>query len=98
NFITFEKVNQAMRCSLVIPGEVYFSGDRLDRIHLSETELGRLAGRYHSSEVDATYMLSAENGKLAVRAGDKPPVIFDPATADEFYSADFRTLVFQAGE
>lgn len=92
--ITFEKVDHAMRCSLAIPGEVYFSGDRLDPIHLSETELGRVTGRYHSDELDATYTLSAENGKLAVQVGDKPAVIFDPATHDEFYSAEFGALVF----
>jgi CubicO group peptidase (beta-lactamase class C family) len=93
--ITFEKVNHTMRCSLIIPGEVYFSGDRLDPIHLNEAELARLAGRYHSDELDATYTLSAGEGRVTVEAGGKPPVIFDPATHDEFYSADFRTLVFQ---
>ena len=84
-----------MRCSLAIPGEVYFSGDKLEPVHLSEAELARFTGRYHSDELDATYTLSAEKGKLTVKAGDKPPVIFDPATLDEFCSSDFRTLVFQ---
>ena len=93
--ITFEKVNHTMRCSLVIPGEVYFSGDRLEPIHLNEAELAGLAGRYHSDELDATYTLSVEKGKLTVGEGDKPPVTFDPATHNAFYSADFRTLVFQ---
>jgi CubicO group peptidase (beta-lactamase class C family) len=94
NVITFENVNHAMRCSLVIPGEVYFSGDRLEPIHLSETEIARFAGGYHSDELDVTYTLSADKGKLTVEADDKPVVIFDPATPDEFYSTDFRTLVF----
>ncbi|HLW85796.1 MAG TPA: hypothetical protein VKR60_11330 [Candidatus Sulfotelmatobacter sp.] len=93
--ITFEKVNGKMRCSLAIPGEVYFSGDKLEPVHLSEAELAGFAGRYQSDELDATYTLSAENGRLAVKEGDKPPVIFDPATRNEFYSSDFRTLVFQ---
>jgi CubicO group peptidase (beta-lactamase class C family) len=95
NVITFEKVNGTMRCSLAIPGEVYFSGDKLEPVHLSEAELARFTGRYHSDELEATYTLSAEKGRLTVREGDKPPVIFDPATHDEFYSSDFRTLVFQ---
>ncbi len=84
-----------MRCSLAIPGEVYFSGDKLEPVHLSEAELARFTGGYHSDELDATYTLSAEKGRLAVKEGDKPPVIFDPARHDEFYSSDFRTLVFQ---
>jgi CubicO group peptidase (beta-lactamase class C family) len=94
--LTFEKVNHTMRCSLVIPGEVYFSGNRLEPIHVGEAELDRLAGKYYSDELGATYTLSVEEGKLTVQAGNKPPVIFDPATHDKFYSADFRTLVFQS--
>jgi CubicO group peptidase (beta-lactamase class C family) len=93
--ITFEKVNHTVRCSLVIPGEVYFSGDRLEPVHLNEADLASLAGRYHSDELDAIYTLSVDKGKLTVGVGDKPPVTFDPATNDEFYSADFGTLVFQ---
>jgi CubicO group peptidase (beta-lactamase class C family) len=95
NVITFEKVNGTMRCSLAIPGEVYFSGDKLEPVHLSEAELGRFTGSYHSDELDVTYTLSAEKGKLTVKEGDKPSVIFDPATHDEFYSSDSRTLVFE---
>lgn len=94
--ITFEKVKHTMQCSLVIPGEVYFSGNRLDPIQVGEAELDRLAGKYHSDELDVTYTLSAEKGKLAVQVGSRAPIIFDPATHDEFYSGDFRTLVFQS--
>jgi hypothetical protein len=39
--------------------------------------------------------VSAKKGLLTVKEGDKPPAIFDPATRNEFYSSDFRTLVFQ---
>ena len=95
NVITFEKVNGMIHCSLAIPGEVYFSGDKLESVQLSEAELTRFAGSYHSDELDATYTLSAEKGKLTVHDADKPAVIFDPATQDEFYSSDFRTLVFE---
>ncbi len=95
NIITFEHVNGTMHCSLVIPGEVYFSGNRLKPISLSDAELIRFAGRYHSDELDVIYTLSVEAGRLTVKEGDKPPVIFDPATANEFFSSDFRTLDFQ---
>jgi CubicO group peptidase (beta-lactamase class C family) len=95
NIITFENVNGTMRCSLVIPGEVYFSGDKLKSISLSEAELTRFTGKFYSDELDVTYTLSAENGRLAVKESDKPPVNFDPAASNEFYSSDFRTLVFQ---
>ena len=95
NVITFEKVNGMIRCSLAIPGEVYFAGDKLEPVQLSEAQLTRFAGSYHSDELDATYTLSAEKGKLTVQEGDEPAVIFDFATHDEFYSGDFRSLVFQ---
>jgi CubicO group peptidase (beta-lactamase class C family) len=95
NIITFDNVHGKIHCSLEIPGELYFSGDKLDVVHLNDAELTRFAGRYYSDELDVTYTLSAENGKLAVKQGDGSPVIFDPATPIEFYSSDFRTLVFQ---
>ena len=95
NIITFEKWSGRMRCSLAIPGEVYFSGDRLKPVHLSEEELAKFNGRYRSDELNATYTLLAEKGRLTVQAGDKPPVTFNPATRVEFYSDDFRTLVFE---
>lgn len=94
--ITFDRVNHTMRCSLAIPGEVYFSGDRLDPIHLSASELSKFAGSYYSEELDATYKLTTENGKLMVQVGEKPAVVFDPAPHQEFYSKDFRTLVFRS--
>ena len=95
NVITFEKVNGNIRSTLVIPGEVYFSGDKLEPVKLTEAQLARFAGSYHSDELDATYSLSVENGKLMVQKGDEPTVVFDPATQDEFYSGDFRSLVFE---
>lgn len=76
---------------------MYFSGDKLEPVHLSDAELTRLAGRYYSDELDVTYTLSAEKGRLTVKEGDGPPVIFDPATPTEFYFSDFRTLVFHSG-
>jgi CubicO group peptidase (beta-lactamase class C family) len=95
NVISFKKVNGTLRCSLAIPGEVYFLGDQLQSVRLSEGELHKFAGRYHSDELDVTYTLSAEKERLTVKAGDNSPVIFDPATSNEFYSNDLRTLVFQ---
>ena len=77
------------------PAKCISQATKLEPVHLSETELARFAGRYHSDELDVTYTLLAEKGRLTVKQGDKPPVIFEPATQNEFYSSDFRTLVFQ---
>ncbi len=93
DIITFHSANGIMHASLVIPGEEYFSGDKLQPVQLSETALTRLVGTYHSDELDATYVVSIKQRRLTVTAGDKS-VPFDPATSNEFYSSDFRTLVF----
>ena len=96
NIITFTNVNGVVHCSLAIPGEVYFSADKLRAVRISETALRKLAGNYYSGELDATYTVSVENGSLMVQPGDKPPTEFYAATPDEFYSNDFRTLVASA--
>lgn len=94
NVITFEKVNGTMHCLLAIPGEVYFSGDRLEPLHLSELELATFAGRYQSDELDVTYTLSVAKEGLTLKVSDNSPIMFDPATPNEFYSKDFGALVF----
>jgi CubicO group peptidase (beta-lactamase class C family) len=94
NIITFQNANGVMHASLAIPGEVYFSGDKMQPVKLSEAALTRFVGTYYSDELDATYILSVEQGNLTAKAGGNRPVAFDAASRDEFYSSDFRTLVF----
>ncbi|MGH9523388.1 MAG: hypothetical protein ACRD3E_12750, partial [Terriglobales bacterium] len=93
NVITFANVNGVMRCSLAITGEVYFSGNKLPHVQFTDMALAQASGTYYSGELDATYTLAVEHGRLMVRAGDNPPTAFEPATRYEFYSSDFRTLV-----
>lgn len=94
--ITFENENGAMHCSLRIPGELYFSGDRVQPILLSDNSLTPLAGTYRSDELDATYTLSVENGHLTVKNQDNPSVPLDSVAPDQFYSADLGILLFHA--
>ena len=79
-----------------LPGEVYFSGDRLQPLHLSAAELSNFTGSFHSEELDTTYTLSVERGRLRVKVPNNPLIPLDAAGPDEFYSSDLGDLVFHA--
>lgn len=49
--IIFDDNHGTMHASLRIPGELYFSGDRLKPIQLSTAELSRFEGDFHSEEL-----------------------------------------------
>lgn len=92
--ITFANENGTMHASLRIPGELYFSGDRLELLHPNVAELTRFEGDFHSEELDTTYTLSVEYGRLTLRNHGNPRVPLDAAAQDEFYASDFGTIVF----
>jgi CubicO group peptidase (beta-lactamase class C family) len=94
--ITFDNKNGAMHASLPIPGELYFSGDKVQPLQPSAAELTRFVGNFHSEELDITYTLSVEDGHLTLRSRDDPPVPLEAAEHDEFYSNDLGTLVFNS--
>lgn len=73
--------------TLPIPGEVYFSGDRLRPLQLSAAELSNFTGSFHSEELDATYTLSVEGGRLRVKVPNNPPIPLDAAGPNEFTPA-----------
>ena len=92
--MTFSSNNGVMHLSLPIPGELYFSGDRLQPLQLSSAELTSFTGNFHSEELDTTYTLSLEGGRLTVKVPNNPPIPLDAAGPDEFYSSDLGDLVF----
>jgi CubicO group peptidase (beta-lactamase class C family) len=92
--ITFDNENGTMHASLRIPGELYFSGDRLELLQPGMAELTRFEGDFHSEELDTTYTLSVEDGRLTLRNHDNPRVPLDAAAQDEFYASDFGTIIF----
>lgn len=55
----------------------------------------RLEGDFHSEELDTTYTLSVEDGRLTFKNHDNPRVPLDAAAQDEFYASGFGTIVFQ---
>jgi CubicO group peptidase (beta-lactamase class C family) len=92
NVITFEKVNGAMKARLVIEGETYFAGTRVEEPHLTATELAVYAGRFHSKELDATYDFSVEQGPLMLRIGNNPMTL-NAIAPDQFEVNDLGAIV-----
>jgi CubicO group peptidase (beta-lactamase class C family) len=96
DIMTFDDNNGVMHLFLPIPGELYFSGDRPQPLQLSPAELSRLTGNFHSDDLDTTYTLSVEGGRLTVKVPNNPPIALDAAGRDEFYSSDLGDLVFRS--
>lgn len=94
--ITFENENGAMRASLRIPGELYFSGVRVQPLQIGSSELSKFTGNFHSDELNTTYTLSIEDGRLMVKIRNNALTLLDAASESEFYSVDFGTVVFHS--
>ena len=92
--MTFSSKNVVMHLSLPIPGQLYFSGDRIQPLELSAAELSKFTGNFHSEELDTTYTLLVEGGHLTVKVPNNPPSPLDAASRDEFYSSDLGDLLF----
>jgi CubicO group peptidase (beta-lactamase class C family) len=92
--ITFDNSNHGMTATLIMDGETFFSGNRIQAPHLTEADLSTYAGVYKSSELDAAYNLSPEKDGLRLRAGWNPSVKLAPVAPDEFNSPDLGTIVF----
>jgi len=72
-----------------------FTATKIDELHLNDAALAAYAGAYSSTELNATYKLSVENGNLMLRTNWNSPLKLNPLVRDEFESDGFGTLVFQ---
>jgi hypothetical protein len=61
---------------------------------LDEAALKAYAGKYKSTELDATYKLTVENGSLTLHNGWNSPVKLHPLVSDEFAIGQLGTAVF----
>ena len=95
NVITFGTVNDRMHCSLDIPGERLFSGDKIDELHLPVASLQRFAGTYHSDEIGATYAFLVEGGELMLHNRERPAVKLIPFGPDEFDAEPVGSIIFR---
>jgi CubicO group peptidase (beta-lactamase class C family) len=93
--IAFDSSQGVMHAKLDIGQETYFSGSKVEELHLGEPELASYTGRFRSTELDTVYSLSEVKGTLTLRNGDKPPQKLAPIAKDEFDAGDFGRLVFE---
>src|SRR6201981_283529 len=96
DIMTFSHDNGVMHLTLPFPGEMYFSGDRVQPFPLSAAGFSEFTGNFHSEELDTTYTLSVEGGRLRVKVPNNAPIPLDAAGPNEFYSSDLGDLVFHA--
>jgi CubicO group peptidase (beta-lactamase class C family) len=94
NPIVFKHAEDMMRATLTLQGQVFFSGQRVPDIHLSEAALNSFAGDYHSDELDTTYRLTLVKGALSLHVGTQPAVELSPVASNEFQAGDLGTMVF----
>lgn len=90
--ITFDNSDGSMKATLETDGGTFFAGKRIESPHLSETELAAYEGQYRSTELDATYNLSIEQGSLMIRSNWNPAVKLSPVARDEFESEEFNVV------
>ena len=93
--IRFEFSNGITHAKIDINGDPFFSGSRIEEIHLSEPALDSYTGQFRSTELDAVYGLSLEKDTLILRNRDNPPQKLTPIAKDEFDAGDLGTLVFE---
>lgn len=93
--ITFEGSGAEMKATLVMDGKAFFAGKRVEPPQLSEAQLAAYAGTYNSVELDATYTLKVEQGKLTLRNAWSPVENLTPLTKDGFESEEYGTIVFR---
>ncbi len=94
--ITFEGSGTDMKATLVMDGEAFFAGKRVEALKMSDQQIAAYAGAYKSEELDVTYQFSVENGTLLLRRNWEPRMKLTPLTETEFECSELGlTIVFQ---
>lgn len=75
---------------LVRAGGTEYAGEKLTIKSPSVEQLKEYAGTYSSVELDATYALFLEGGKLMVRVKKNPPSILEMTDKDAFSASEFK--------
>ncbi|MGC2404218.1 MAG: serine hydrolase domain-containing protein [Acidobacteriaceae bacterium] len=93
--ITFDGSGGNMSATLVMDGDTFFAGKRIEDLHLTNAQLATYTGRFRSAEVGAVYTLSIEGGSLLLRLNWNPPLKLNPIATDQFENEDLGTIIFQ---
>lgn len=94
NPIVFNRVGGRMTATLTLQGNLFFSGSRVPKMKLGESQLRLLVGDYHSDEINADYHVSFVDGVLSLNVGENPPMKLVPIAPNEFQVGDLGTIVF----
>ena len=86
--------NGAMRATVVYNHEATFEGTRIKDSDIDDA-LAAYAGVYRSTELDAKYTFSLENGSLTLRMNWDPAIKLEPIVHDEFGDGYGMILSFQ---
>jgi CubicO group peptidase (beta-lactamase class C family) len=92
--ITFDDSEGGMKATLEMDGETFFAGKRVEEPHLSGAALETYAGRYKSTELDATYKFSIHEGYLVLGKNWDPVLKLTPVAQDEFENEELGAIVF----
>ena len=80
--IRFDTRTPAASVQVNLPGEAIMRFQRVNRVTLSQQEIQAYTGDFVSDELETTYHISASEGGLFVRIGDRPPVALASLTRD----------------
>ena len=69
--------------------------EKFEPIKPAAAELAQYAGVYTSSELEATYRLALNDGKLTLFNNWQEPATLDPSVRDEFQGPDGMAIVFR---
>jgi CubicO group peptidase (beta-lactamase class C family) len=94
--VIFSGSEDDMQAKVIYNEAVTFTGARIGDLHINDATLANCAGVYRSTELDATYRLSVERGRLTLRMNWNPTITMEPVVQDEF-SGGGITLVFRRG-
>ena len=92
--VTFSTSNGTTQATVIYNKTITFLGTRIGDLHLDEAALSDYTGVYKSSELDASYKLSVEDGNLTLRMNWNPAIKLQPVVQNEFTDGDVTTLVF----
>jgi CubicO group peptidase (beta-lactamase class C family) len=93
--ITFDEANGQMNAKLELDGASFFDGRKIVEPQLSEADLANYSGKYKSAELDATYVVSVNDGKLTLRNGWQSEQPLTPLGQDEFENYGIGMVVFR---
>lgn len=69
--------------------------ERSEPYTVATADLARYAGHFYSNELQATYRVAVDHGKLTLAVGWLAPVVLEPIARDEFRSANGTAVVFR---